>query len=202
MNTKRQTIWLVSMLSLMVVLSAYYLFTQDLDDTGKLSDSGEKTEDVSEVNGSGGLVVDQVDQGAGGISPQDKEVLDQLEKEGLIATGIFGQLQEKREAQYTKEHERIMEVIANVGETSDEELAAATEELNLLEEKSSKITDLEPALAEQYEMALISPENDRYKVVVTSDKLEKKDAAQIIEQVMKTLEVKPDQVSVQYVPAP
>ena len=27
MNTKRQTIWLVSMLSLMVVLSAYYLFT-------------------------------------------------------------------------------------------------------------------------------------------------------------------------------
>lgn len=31
MNTKRQTIWLVSMLSLMVVLSAYYLFTEDVD---------------------------------------------------------------------------------------------------------------------------------------------------------------------------
>lgn len=30
MNTKRQTIWLVSMLSLMVVLSAYYLFTEDV----------------------------------------------------------------------------------------------------------------------------------------------------------------------------
>lgn len=29
MNSKRQTIWLVSMLSLMVVLSAYYLFTED-----------------------------------------------------------------------------------------------------------------------------------------------------------------------------
>jgi stage III sporulation protein AH len=29
MNAKRQTIWLVSMLSLMVVLSAYYLFTED-----------------------------------------------------------------------------------------------------------------------------------------------------------------------------
>ncbi|MRN53558.1 SpoIIIAH-like family protein [Paenibacillus monticola] len=29
MNGKRQTIWLVSMLSLMVVLSAYYLFTED-----------------------------------------------------------------------------------------------------------------------------------------------------------------------------
>ncbi|UUZ79562.1 SpoIIIAH-like family protein [Paenibacillus sp. P26] len=31
MNNKRQTIWLVSMLSLMVVLSAYYLFTEDVD---------------------------------------------------------------------------------------------------------------------------------------------------------------------------
>lgn len=30
MNAKRQTIWLVSMLSLMVVLSAYYLFTEDV----------------------------------------------------------------------------------------------------------------------------------------------------------------------------
>lgn len=30
MNSKRQTIWLVSMLSLMVVLSAYYLFTEDV----------------------------------------------------------------------------------------------------------------------------------------------------------------------------
>ncbi|GAA3405465.1 SpoIIIAH-like family protein [Paenibacillus hodogayensis] len=32
MNTKRQTVWLVSMLSLMVVLSAYYLFTEDVND--------------------------------------------------------------------------------------------------------------------------------------------------------------------------
>ncbi|MFB5268372.1 SpoIIIAH-like family protein [Paenibacillus enshidis] len=35
MNNKRQTIWLVSMLSLMVVLSAYYLFTED---TGTATD--------------------------------------------------------------------------------------------------------------------------------------------------------------------
>lgn len=38
MNTKRQTIWLVSMLGLMVVLSAYYLFT---DNVGDLETTGE-----------------------------------------------------------------------------------------------------------------------------------------------------------------
>lgn len=32
MNAKRQTVWLVSMLSLMVVLSAYYLFTEDVNE--------------------------------------------------------------------------------------------------------------------------------------------------------------------------
>lgn len=203
MNTKRQTIWLVSMLSLMVVLSAYYLFTQDLDDADKLSGSNGKTENVSEVNGDGqGVVVDEVSQSESGISPEDKEVLKQLEQQGVAATGVFGQLWDKRVAMYTQEQDRLYAVIADVEGSTDEEKAAATKEMEQLEDKNSKITELESALMDQYEMALISPENDRYKVVVASEKLEKKDAANIIEQVMKTLEVKPDQVSVQYVPAP
>ncbi|OUS77462.1 hypothetical protein B1748_06580 [Paenibacillus sp. MY03] len=201
MNTKRQTIWLVSMLSLMVVLSAYYLFTQDLNDADKLSGSGAETENVSEVNGGSGIVVDQVDQGNGEMSEKDKEVLAEMERNGMASSGLFADLMSKREGQYAEEEARIYAVIANV-ESSDEEFAAATKEMELLEDKNSRITNLEIALQDKYEMALISPENDRYKVVVTSDKLEKKEAAGIIEQVMKTLEVKPEQVTVQYVPAP
>ncbi len=41
MNSKRQTIWLVSMLSLMVVLSAYYLFT-DSPNQMKIASNGEQ----------------------------------------------------------------------------------------------------------------------------------------------------------------
>lgn len=41
MNTKRQTIWLVSMLSLMVVLSAYYLFTDDISQINEVSNAVE-----------------------------------------------------------------------------------------------------------------------------------------------------------------
>jgi len=41
MNSKRQTIWLVSMLSLMVVLSAYYLFTEDVQ---KLKNTADPTQ--------------------------------------------------------------------------------------------------------------------------------------------------------------
>ncbi|TDF99237.1 SpoIIIAH-like family protein [Paenibacillus piri] len=48
MNSKRQTIWLVSMLSLMVVLSAYYLFTEDVNNL-KFTSTG-----ASPANGTSG----------------------------------------------------------------------------------------------------------------------------------------------------
>lgn len=57
MNTKRQTIWLVSMLSLMVVLSAYYLFTEDVN---KLNTATDKTaQEEIKVN------TEQIDPGKG-----------------------------------------------------------------------------------------------------------------------------------------
>ena len=46
MNSKRQTIWLVSMLSLMVVLSAYYLFTEDASKLDTAQDASE-TEQIN-----------------------------------------------------------------------------------------------------------------------------------------------------------
>lgn len=67
MNNKRQTIWLVSMLSLMVILSAYYLFT---DDSGTKAPpvaestqvDGQKPGAGQEANGTAGdeLVVNEV----------------------------------------------------------------------------------------------------------------------------------------------
>lgn len=76
MKGKRQTIWLVSMLSLMVVLSAYYLFTED---TG--------TSIPKETAGSM-----QVDTVKDGISGTDSAVLDnglvinEVDTEGAMIT--------------------------------------------------------------------------------------------------------------------
>lgn len=204
MNTKRQTIWLVSMLSLMVVLSAYYLFTQDLNDADKLS-SEKPGENVTEVAGSdnGQLVVNEGQLGDGdGISMANKKILEQLEREGYAQGGMFSEMLAKREQQYSEEENQIWSVLADVSNASLEDSAAAGAELGKLEDKYSRITSLESALMEQYDIAVVSEDNDRYKVVVTSDKLEKKDAASIIDQVMTVMEVSPNQVSVQYVPVP
>jgi stage III sporulation protein AH len=50
MNNKRQTVWLVSMLSLMVVLSAYYLFTEDSGSVNPpVADSEQVSKDKQDV---------------------------------------------------------------------------------------------------------------------------------------------------------
>lgn len=204
MNTKRQTIWLVSMLSLMVVLSAYYLFTQDLDDADKLSGSNPPAEDVSEASGDGDtLVVDEVTQEEGAATQglTDEQILAMVESQGYGENSVFSDILKKRDLQYEEEQNRLMADVANV--TGDpEQSAEAVAAIEQLEEKSSKIAELEIALMEHYQIAMIDEENDRYKVVVASDKLEKKDAASIIDQVMTVMDVKADQVSVQYVPEP
>ncbi|TBL79879.1 SpoIIIAH-like family protein [Paenibacillus thalictri] len=46
MNPKRQTVWLVSMLSLMVVLSAYYLFTEDVNQLDFASTGTKQTNEI------------------------------------------------------------------------------------------------------------------------------------------------------------
>lgn len=83
MNNKRQTIWLVSMLSLMVILSAYYLFT---DDSGTKAPpvaestqvDGQKPGAGQEANGTAGtgdeLVVNEVlEEGTDGDSGANEQ---------------------------------------------------------------------------------------------------------------------------------
>ncbi|MDD9267516.1 SpoIIIAH-like family protein [Paenibacillus sp. GCM10023248] len=88
MNAKRQTIWLVSMLSLMVVLSAYYLFTEDVNKLDLASTATTKTAqevkiDMSQVDPVSGAKTDvkattgtdaKVDNKA--VTPQDSTKTD------------------------------------------------------------------------------------------------------------------------------
>lgn len=92
MNNKRQTIWLVSMLSLMVILSAYYLFT---DDSGTKAPpvaestqvDGQKPGAGQEANGTAGdeLVVNEVlEEGTDGDSGANEQGT------GTTDTGVTG----------------------------------------------------------------------------------------------------------------
>lgn len=206
MNTKRQTIWLVSMLSLMVVLSAYYLFTQEIGDKDQVSDVTQlqNVAEVANVDGSNATETSSGAEQEGDytISDVDQEVLNQLQADNFFDSSTFGALELKREQLLENEQNRINATIADVNADAESSMAALAE-MAELEESMDKITQLENKLMETYEIAVISPEvDDKYKVVVSSDTLEKKQAAQIIDEVITAMELRPEQVSVQFVSNP
>lgn len=97
MNNRRQTIWLVSMLSLMVILSAYYLFTEDVNPPGQPVNQEAQT-DTEATGDASGVQITQIETapGAGetatdgattdGATTEDEDTIAGTDDEGAAAT--------------------------------------------------------------------------------------------------------------------
>jgi len=245
MNNKRQTIWLVSMLSLMVVLSAYYLFTgdsgtsqipvadsqqvvdqkltenkelvtevvvdeqnKDLTETAKSTDTVKKTDDTTVAIDSvketeKAVTKDTTKDTAKGETTEsteaknDDEVLKEVASQATSGRSILDSYQLERKDNSMKKQSDLY-VMLNETNTP-EEVAKANDELRSLDEKEVKITGIEEELHKQFEEVVVKEENDKYQVLVLSDKLDVKQAVNIVQLVMKELNVSQDKVSVQYV---
>lgn len=256
MNGKRQTIWLVSMLSLMVVLSAYYLFTEDsgtstqpiagssqigemvtdpLQNLASEVGAGEETV-VTEVVSEGETVTDDeividvdddkeatktpettneesdknkdVDSQSQGEQAKDQEdaetttksdedILKEVSSQASAMAQLDSYLLERAENNVKLESDLYAKI--NDMSTTPEVSAEAHDQLKTLEEKEAIITGIEEELQQKYANAVVKQEEDKYKVLVISDKLEVKDAVNIVNMVIKELKVGQDKVSVQYV---
>ncbi|HEY2493897.1 MAG TPA: SpoIIIAH-like family protein [Paenibacillus sp.] len=253
MNNKRQTIWLVSMLSLMVVLSAYYLFTEDSgSSTMPVADSQQV---VDQKDGGNEVVVTEVvtdgtvnstvtpeepeatasttdtktkettDVGAKedksakdkavtdkpvtdktasvGIPDKkdknDEEILKEVTTQAASSSSLLDSYRLDRVQSSQKEQTDLYATINDMNNNDPETSAKANDQLRSLEEKETKITGIEEELHQQYGGAVVKEEEDHYKVLVLSDKLDVKQAVNIVDLVMKELNVSQDKVSVQYV---
>lgn len=251
MNTKRQTVWLVSMLSLMVILSAYYLFTDDAaKDSHQMANGAEMTQDntttVNEVvndsdtttepsatgdkstqgTATDGAATDkaatdkaatdgaQTDKSAtnnSGEQPKetaskdgssDQEILDKIESQQTSGQDFFTAYQMKREEMYAQKEQDLNNLMADTSQ-SDEVLGKAYDDLMKLQDKENKLTNIEETLINDYKYAnaVVSEESDnKFKVVLKSQKLEKSQAVSIVDLVSKKLEVPSYQVAVQIIP--
>ncbi|WP_138225484.1 SpoIIIAH-like family protein [Paenibacillus algicola] len=252
MNNKRQTIWLVSMLSLMVVLSAYYLFTEDAGpaappvaertqdfglqaqgdeivvhevveegvdgDAGKSEDAAVGSDtDTSKANGEAADETGnpaQPEAGSEDTAVKEDTAVNETGKETAksedeileeVAQVQAGSSSAKLESYQLDRANKNMqlheELMAKLGDqnTTPEETAKVTNDLNSLEEKESILWSIEEKLQQQFENAVVKEENDRYNVVVLSEGLDAKNAAGIVSMVMKELNVSQDKISVQYV---
>jgi len=225
MNNKRQTIWLVSMLSLMVILSAYYLFTEDAPSQKQASgDNASLTEDAGQVSSADpdGIQITQVDSmtdeiqgieggeeagapasegalgadGEAGTPPEDQEVIKGIAN--AAGNELLEQQAYDQRFKISKRAEELSAIVSNT-KSSQEDAAAAAEELDRLSDMDARITSLQEKLVQDYENAVVTEESDNFKVIVLSDKLDKKTAIGILDLATKELDVEPSQVTVQYV---
>lgn len=206
MNTKRQTVWLVSMLSLMVVLSAYYLFTEDigsLDPVQQASGTEIRVDTTVEgitgpeagVASSGSQPSGQSATATGGKS--DEDVLKEAAVRATSGSGYFASLTMKRNEEFAKQMEQWLQISVDDKKTSDE-VEKALAELHKLQDQDEKVTSIEDSLAATYRNAVVLQESGKWKVVVQAAKLEKSEGVSIVDLVMKELGVSPDKVTIQY----
>ncbi len=204
MNTKRQTIWLVSMLSIMVVLSSYYLFTSDTDELKMASDQIKTQDIVFESSESNQVEIDQdgdvlflEDVIASELAKTDEEILKQVQAQKESVLGFFTTLHLERDEALAEESERIM---ANIVDGDSEAMAQAYEELVRIEDKEMKLNYMEGLLIRDYSNAIITEEDNKWKVIVQTNSMEKSQAVSIIDMVMNEMAAGPNQVVVEIRP--
>jgi len=208
MNKKRQTVWLVSMLSIMVVLSAYYLFTDDggdvdqaangdansivvdlLNDEGMLEWTDDMTTALEDANPTG-------DKAAEETALTDEDILERVDAWEVSGMNEFLTMEMLQEDEFARELEEWNAII-NDAEKSEAEIAEAMEKISELQMQQDAIDEIEGQLKSQYANAVVLRQNDAWKVVVQAEKLEKSEALSIIELVMDKLGAHPSDIRVE-----
>src|SRR5690625_4891739 len=170
------------MLSLMIVLSAYYILSDKDDYAYIVEDEMEGEQSVSQDNS-----YDTTD-----IEYEEVENM----KGSEFFTTIRMELQDKRNL----EKDRLLEVIAS-NNISANEINEALDEINVLENLESKESILRETILstdEQYEDVLVRTEEDKVHVHIITDELSKEAAIHIMQMVRD--EVGIDDVDVNFQP--
>ncbi|MDC3414429.1 SpoIIIAH-like family protein [Aquibacillus sp. 3ASR75-11] len=178
---KKQTVWLLTMLSLMIVLSVYYMTSPGSDQLSMIgyseTDVDETTSDMEDGN------IDPVEAGeADEVSEAaDGSVISQISSDQLFDS-IRLQIQDERSAIKTQ----LEEVVASSSTTSEEKNQARSE-MKQLEKVSTKESILEESILAEanYQDVLVRKDDDVVHVTVRADEeLSKTEANNIMRSVM------------------
>jgi stage III sporulation protein AH len=183
MSINKQTVWLITMLSIMVVLSAYYIVTGPVEPVGQEAKRAENTTKGIDVN------IKPVDQ----PTTSEKELLKQQKEDDY-----FVGYQLERSTLRQKMVEDYMKVLTNP-DASDRELKEANSKIQQLMKVDNQETVLEDLIRKQgYNDAVVVANNPHVDVVVQSDKLTPKQVVKLISLVRQHLNVSPQHISIAY----
>lgn len=162
---KKQTVWLLTMLSLMIVLSVYYMMS-DKEDLAYIDTGQEEMEHpVNQDNPDSDVEIE-------GIS--------HVESNELFTT-IRMELEDERNIK----KDRLNEIVASSSATATE-INEALNEIDEMEKVATKETILQETILsanEKYEDVLVRAEDSKVHVHVITDELPREEAVQIIQMV-------------------
>lgn len=200
MNSKRQTVWLVSMLSLMVVLSAYYLFTDNVEDLDYASGNlqgDQVTLEHTETDGNNNNLDDPL-LTLNGDGKTDAEILNDVDAISTWSADYFDSMNRERLDEFARKYDELQAQINTAEDT--EEIDSATNvynEINQMEQQYEIVVSMEERLMQDYENVFMSEEEGQWTVAVQADRLERSQAVTIVDMVAQELNVTPGNIVVQ-----
>lgn len=215
---KKQTVWLLTMLSLVVVLSVYYIMSPESKNAVQMqseksaSDSGEVAtekapakQDTKEKSGT--ETEKGKEDGTKGTkdSSTDKETSAEASEKGTVVTetaddDLFTTYRLDLEDARSKEREELNAIVSSDDATAKEK-SEAYDKMTALSEVEGTEKQLETLIKTQgYEDALVNAEGDKINITVKSDKHSKSKATAIIDLVAKEIKTMKD-VAVTFEPS-
>ncbi|ASB94000.1 stage III sporulation ratchet engulfment protein SpoIIIAH [Bacillus subtilis] len=215
---KKQTVWLLTMLSLVVVLSVYYIMSPESKNAVQMqseksaSDSGEVAtekapakQDTKEKSGT--ETEKGKEDGTKGTkdSSADKETTAEASEKGTVVTetaddDLFTTYRLDLEDARSKEREELNAIVSSDDATAKEK-SEAYDKMTALSEVEGTEKQLETLIKTQgYEDALVNAEGDKINITVKSDKHSKSKATAIIDLVAKEIKTMKD-VAVTFEPS-
>ncbi|MBD1373240.1 SpoIIIAH-like family protein [Hazenella sp. IB182357] len=188
MSMNKQTVWLVSMLTLMVVLSAYYMVTGPIEPTNQLVEGEDLATNGSEVK----VDIKPLEQATEAPTAQEANLPKQSGDDYFVAYQL------QRNTLRQKMTEEYMNVLTDP-KASKEQLAEAEEKIEQLVKVDNAESVLEELIRKEgFPDAVVVSNNPNVDVVVQSKKLSNEQAVKLITLVKQQLNVSSNQISVTY----
>ncbi|MBG9767582.1 stage III sporulation ratchet engulfment protein SpoIIIAH [Bacillus vallismortis] len=217
---KKQTVWLLTMLSLVVVLSVYYIMSPESKNAVQMkseqsaSDAGEVAtekapakEETKEKSGPETETEPDKEDGTKGTkdSSADKETSAEASEKGTVVTetaddDLFTTYRLDLEDARSKEREELNAIVSSDDATAKEK-SEAYDKMTALSEVEGTEKQLETLIKTQgYKDALVNAEGDKINITVKSDKHSNSKAIAIIDLVAKEIKTMKD-VAVTFEPS-
>nr|WP_279326592.1 SpoIIIAH-like family protein [Bacillus kexueae] len=185
---KKQTVWLLTMLSLVVVLSVYYITSPDggmnADVAMMSTEQEEATQKETDQPADEPKEDEEGEKEEGENGENSGEVIEQSEDEAIISsvssddlfTAVRMELEDAR-----NERKQELETIIGSNEASAEEKSKAYEEMQQLSDVTSKEKVLETLIKSKgYGDALVQADGEKVRITVKAEDHSKKKANEII----------------------